>query len=104
GEALDPAALAPWLERHGDERPLLVNMYGITETTVHVTYRPLSRADVTAAARSPIGQAIPDLELYVLDPFLHLAPLGVAGELAVGGAGLARGYLGRPDLTAERFV
>ncbi len=104
GEALEPARLAGWVERHGDAAPRLVNMYGITETTVHVTYRPLGRADLAAAARSPIGRPIPDLELHVLDAALHLSPLGVAGELAVAGAGLARGYLGRPGLTAERFV
>ncbi len=110
GEALEPAMLAPWFARHGDRRPRLVNMYGITETTVHVTYRPLAAADAAAdpepagGARSPIGRAIPDLALHVLDPYLHPAPLGVPGELAVGGPGLARGYLGRPELTAERFL
>ena len=105
GEALDPQELVPWFARYGDEMPQLVNMYGITETTVHVTYRPLSAADAQRAGRSVIGARIPDLALYVLDP-LSLQPLppGVPGELYVGGAGLARGYLGRPDLTAERFV
>ncbi|MDQ3744993.1 MAG: amino acid adenylation domain-containing protein, partial [Acidobacteriota bacterium] len=104
GEALEPAGLRTWFERHGDERPRLVNMYGITETTVHVTYRPLTRADVEGGSRSPIGVAIPDLRLYVLDSHAQFVPLGVPGELYVGGAGLARGYLGRPELTAERFV
>jgi amino acid adenylation domain-containing protein len=103
GEALDPASLEPWFQRHGDARPRLVNMYGITETTVHVTYRPLSAADGETAA-SAIGGPIPDLRLYLLDPFLDPVPPGVAGEIYVGGAGLARGYLGRPDLTAERFL
>ncbi|MFL6261096.1 MAG: amino acid adenylation domain-containing protein [Thermoanaerobaculia bacterium] len=103
GEALEPASLAPWFERHGDERPRLVNMYGITETTVHVTWRPLSRAD-SSAGGSPIGAPIPDLSLFVLDPRLRPQPVGVPGELFVGGEGLALGYLGRPDLTAERFV
>ncbi|HKH48535.1 MAG TPA: amino acid adenylation domain-containing protein, partial [Thermoanaerobaculia bacterium] len=100
GEALVPARLTPWFSRYGDERPRLVNMYGITETTVHVTYRPLSTED----QRSVIGIPIPDLAVRVLDPAGRLAPIGVPGEIAVGGAGLARGYLGRPDLTAERFV
>ncbi|HYY94296.1 MAG TPA: amino acid adenylation domain-containing protein, partial [Pyrinomonadaceae bacterium] len=104
GEALEPANLRTWVERHGDERPRLVNMYGITETTVHVTYRRITRADVEGGSRSPIGVAIPDLQLYVLDNHAQLVPLGVPGELYVGGAGLARGYLGRPELTAERFV
>ena len=104
GEALDPASLEPWFERHGDARPLLVNMYGITETTVHVTYRPLSAADARSERRSVIGVPIADLSLTVMDRNLTPAPIGVPGELVVGGAGLARGYLGRPELTAERFV
>jgi amino acid adenylation domain-containing protein len=103
GEALDPASLGPWFSRHGDQQPRLVNMYGITETTVHVTYRPIGREDV-AGAGSVIGQAIPDLGLYVLDAFAQPSPVGVPGEIHVGGAGLALGYLGRPELTAERFV
>jgi amino acid adenylation domain-containing protein len=104
GEALHLPSLLPWVERHGDETPQLVNMYGITETTVHVTYRPLRRADIEGAPGSLIGVAIPDLQLYLLDRHGQLVPAGVAGELYVGGAGVARGYLNRPDLTAERFV
>ncbi len=105
GEALAPASLAPWLARHGDARPRLVNMYGITETTVHVTYRPLGRADAApGAAASPIGVPIPDLQLHLADAGLELVPPLAPGELCVGGAGLARGYLDRPGLTAERFV
>ncbi|HKV08300.1 MAG TPA: amino acid adenylation domain-containing protein, partial [Thermoanaerobaculia bacterium] len=102
GEALEPASLAPWFARHGDERPRLVNLYGITETTVHVTYRPLSREDL--ARGSVIGRPIPDLSLHVLDRWLRPQPLGIPGEICVGGQGLALGYLGRPDRTAERFV
>jgi acyl-coenzyme A synthetase/AMP-(fatty) acid ligase len=102
GEALEMRSLRGWFERHGDEQPRLVNMYGITETTVHVTYRPLSLADLGRA--SVIGEAIEDLQVYVLDAHGQPAPLGVSGELFVGGAGVARGYLGRPELTAERFV
>jgi amino acid adenylation domain-containing protein len=104
GEALDLPGLAPWLARHGDERPLLVNMYGITETTVHVTYRPIRRADLAAGRGSVIGVPIPDLTLHVVDRDLEPQPIGVAGEIVVGGEGVARGYLGRPELTAERFV
>jgi amino acid adenylation domain-containing protein len=103
GEALEPYHLRPWVDRHGDRAPELVNMYGITETTVHVTYRPIRRADL-AGAGSPIGGPISDLELHVLDRWLQLLPSGVPGELLVGGAGLARGYLNRPELTADRFV
>jgi len=104
GEALEPASLREWVERRGAETPRLVNMYGITETTVHVTWRPLGREDVFGGSGSPIGRAIPDLRLYVLDPARRPVPVGVPGELYVGGAGVARGYLNRPELTAERFV
>ncbi|MET0395625.1 MAG: amino acid adenylation domain-containing protein, partial [Longimicrobiaceae bacterium] len=104
GEALEPASLREWVERRGAETPRLVNMYGITETTVHVTCRPLGREDVFGGSGSPIGRAIPDLRLYVLDPARRPVPIGVPGELYVGGAGVARGYLNRPELTAERFV
>ncbi|MBV8616174.1 MAG: amino acid adenylation domain-containing protein, partial [Acetobacteraceae bacterium] len=103
GEALDTASLAGWFARHGDESPALINMYGITETTVHVTYRRL-RAEDARRSGSPIGEPIPDLYLRVLDPAMEPVPTGVAGELYVGGAGLARGYLGRPELTSQRFI
>ena len=103
GEALDPRVLRPWFDHHGDRRPQLVNMYGITETTVHVTYRPLTIADLEATG-SPIGRPIPDLQVYLLDRRMQLVPVGVPGELYVGGAGVARGYLNRPELTARRFV
>ncbi|HEY1271032.1 MAG TPA: amino acid adenylation domain-containing protein, partial [Terriglobales bacterium] len=102
GEALDMKSLKPWFERHGDQRPQLVNMYGITETTVHVTYRPLSMADT--AAGSVIGCPIPDLQLYLLDRYMQPVPVGVPGEMFVGGAGVAQGYLNRAELTAQRFI
>ncbi|HXO39837.1 MAG TPA: amino acid adenylation domain-containing protein, partial [Thermoanaerobaculia bacterium] len=104
GEPVDLASLAAWVERRGTSRPRLVNMYGITETTVHVTYRPLGLTDLAAPHRSPIGVGIDDLRLYLLDAWSSPAALGAAGELHVGGAGVARGYLGRPELTAARFV
>ena len=104
GEALDPATLRGWVRRRGIARPRLVNMYGITETTVHVTWRTLTRGDVEAGGASPIGVPIPDLSAHVLDPAGEPRPEGETGELYVGGAGLARGYLGRPALTAQRFV
>jgi len=103
GEALDPAGLRPWFERHGDRRPRLTNMYGITETTVHVTLRHLTAADVGPAAAS-IGRPIADLTAHLLDLALRPLPLGVPGEVFVGGAGVARGYLARPGLTAERLL
>jgi amino acid adenylation domain-containing protein/non-ribosomal peptide synthase protein (TIGR01720 family) len=108
GEALDVRDLGAWVEQHGDERPRLVNMYGITETTVHVTLRRITLADVRQAEAgelgSVIGDAIGDLEVYVLDERMEVVPAGVVGEIWVGGAGVARGYLRRADLTAERFV
>ena len=103
GEALELKSLQPWFERHSDRSPQLVNMYGITETTVHVTYRPLSTDDLNDTA-SIIGRPIPDLKVYVLDEHLQPVPIGVAGEMYVGGAGVARGYLNRPELTEERFI
>ncbi len=108
GEALDPAGLRDWIERRGDgvatQGPALINMYGITETCVHVTVRRITAADAAVGNRSPIGQALPHLQHYVLDPHLNPAPIGVVGELYIAGAGLARGYLNRGDLTAARFV
>ena len=104
GEALELEALRPWLDRFGDRQPELFNMYGITETTVHVTGRRLRRTDLDSEPVSPIGEAIPDLQLHILDDNLEPVPLGVAGEIYVGGPGLARGYHSRPTLTAERFV
>jgi len=104
GEALDPKNLRPWARRFGYASPRLVNMYGITETTVHVTYRLLDETDIQTGSRSVIGEPLPDLKLLVLDRHGRPAPVGVAGELHVGGAGLARGYLDRPELTAERFI
>jgi len=103
GERLEVNSLRPWLDRYGDERPRLVNMYGITETTVHVTYRPVTRADL-AGVPSPIGVPIPDLGIRLVDARGWLAPDGVPGEIQVTGAGVARGYLNRPELTADRFV
>ncbi|MBN3924782.1 non-ribosomal peptide synthetase, partial [Nostoc sp. NMS4] len=103
GEALELKSLQPWFERHGDQLPQLVNMYGITETTVHVTYRPLSKADLNGTA-SVIGRPIRDLQVYVLDEHHKPLPIGVPGEMYIGGAGVARGYLNRPEITAQRFI
>jgi amino acid adenylation domain-containing protein len=104
GEALNFVALRRWFDRHGDRKPQLINMYGITETTVHVTYRPVTGNDALTETRSLIGTPIPDLRLYLLDSQLQPVFPGVVGEIYVGGAGVARGYLNRPQLTSERFV
>jgi amino acid adenylation domain-containing protein/FkbM family methyltransferase len=103
GEALHPASLRPWFDRYGEGGAALVNMYGITETTVHSTYRVMRPADCDVDI-SPIGVPIPDLSIHLLDRAGEPVPSGVAGELYVGGAGVTRGYLNRPELTAERFL
>ncbi|SDZ72412.1 amino acid adenylation domain-containing protein, partial [Variovorax sp. YR266] len=104
GEALELRRLQDWYDRHADNAPVLVNMYGITETTVHVSYIALDRSIAAQEANSLVGRGIPDLQVYVLDDLLQPVPAGVPGELYVAGAGLARGYLNRPGLSAERFV
>jgi amino acid adenylation domain-containing protein len=104
GEALNFVTLRPWFDRHGDRTPQLINMYGITETTVHVTYRPVTVEDSLTETRSLIGTPIPDLRLYLFDSQLQPALPGAVGEIYIGGAGVARGYLNRPQLTSERFV
>ncbi len=104
GEALDLPRLSSWLDRHGDDAPQLINMYGITETTVHVTWRRIRSDDVRRRLGSVIGVPIPDLELYLLDDRLSPVPIGAVGEIFVGGAGVARGYLRRPELTATRMI
>ncbi|MDJ1168163.1 amino acid adenylation domain-containing protein [Roseofilum sp. BLCC_M154] len=103
GEALEIKSLEPWFDRHGDRSPQLINMYGITETTVHVTYRPLTISDLNRNS-SPIGLPISDLQVYILDSHLQPVPIGIPGELHIGGAGLARGYLNRPELTTQKFI
>ncbi|MFE8872652.1 non-ribosomal peptide synthetase, partial [Acetobacter persici] len=105
GEKLEPQALLRWLEARGKGAPSVINMYGITETTVHATYRPLTLSDIHAGAgRSLIGEAIPDLSVQVRDMSFNPVPPGGVGEIMVAGPGVARGYLNRPSLTAERFV
>ncbi|MBF6327637.1 amino acid adenylation domain-containing protein [Nocardia transvalensis] len=101
GEVLDPRRLAPWYERHREAR--LVNMYGITETTVHVSFLGLDERS-TATPASVVGYPLPGLQVHVLDERLHPVPTGVPGEMYVAGEQLSRGYLGRPGLTATRFV
>jgi amino acid adenylation domain-containing protein len=105
-DAEEPRPLAlrwAWFGRHGDRRPRLANLYGVTETTVFTTWLPLAEADA-ASSRSRIGRALPDLSVHLLGPRGEEVPLGVPGEIVSGGPGVACGYLNRPDLTAERFV
>ncbi|GAB4595476.1 non-ribosomal peptide synthetase [Mycobacterium avium subsp. hominissuis] len=102
GEALQPHRLATWLHRHPG-LPRMINMYGITETTVHASFREIVDADVDSSV-SPIGVPLANLAFFVLDGWLRPVPVGVVGELYVAGGGLATGYVGRPGLSATRFV
>ncbi|MDT0435476.1 MULTISPECIES: non-ribosomal peptide synthetase [Streptomyces] len=103
GERLEPGSLRGWFDRHGDTRPRLVTMYGITEATVHASFRPLTAADC-ARPGSPIGRPLADLAFQVLDEDGGAVADGTPGELYLSGAGLARGYLNRPALEKERFL
>ncbi|HEY6649822.1 MAG TPA: amino acid adenylation domain-containing protein, partial [Mycobacterium sp.] len=102
GEALEPQRLSNWLHNHPG-LPRMINMYGITETTVHASFREIDEADADSNA-SPIGAPLEHLAFFVLDGWLRQMPVGVVGELYVAGAGLATGYVGRSDLTSTRFV
>lgn len=104
GEALDFGILKPWMEVYGDTSPLLVNMYGITETTVHVTYEVLNKQKVYHANQSLIGYPIKDLKIYILNQYMRMVPGGVVGEMYVGGAGVSKGYWNRQTLNEERFI
>ncbi|MET7707303.1 non-ribosomal peptide synthetase [Micromonospora sp. NPDC005413] len=103
GEPLDTRMLLRWLDRHPESACRLVNMFGITETTVHVTAQTLDRGHALSASRS-VGPALPGWHLYVLDAAGRPAPVGVPGEICVGGVGVAAGYLNQPELTDQRFV
>ncbi|MFF3210152.1 amino acid adenylation domain-containing protein [Streptomyces sp. NPDC002886] len=103
GEPLDVRSLELWFRREPHDRCRLVNMFGITETTVHVTTQTVTPVEVAAGSRS-VGTALPGWTLSVRDDRGRVQPLGVPGEIYVGGAGVADRYLNRPELTAERFV
>ncbi|MBV8786757.1 MAG: amino acid adenylation domain-containing protein, partial [Mycobacterium sp.] len=102
GEALEPQRLGSWLHYHPG-LPRLINMYGITETTVHASFQEIGASDFEGHG-SPIGIPLAHLGFSVLDGWLRPVPAGVVGELYVAGAGLATGYVGRAGLTAARFV
>ncbi|MFD0724406.1 amino acid adenylation domain-containing protein [Lysobacter brunescens] len=104
GEALDAKMLKPWFADPRNAATRLVQVYGITETTVISTWREMTVADTDHEGPSPIGVRYDDVSLYVLDPQGQLCPFGVVGEIHIGGGGVARGYLDRDALTAERFV
>ncbi|SKX01118.1 D-alanine--poly(phosphoribitol) ligase, subunit 1 [Mycobacteroides abscessus subsp. massiliense] len=102
GEALEPARLSGWFRDH-PQSPRLINMYGITETTVHASFREITVSDVVGTS-SPIGAPLADLSFFVLDDWLRPLQAGAVGELYVAGAGVGYGYAGRTSLTATRFV
>jgi amino acid adenylation domain-containing protein len=104
GDAVNIAAFAGILQDPARAWPRLYNLYGITETTVHATVKELTSEDLRAGVRSPIGAPLADIRLAVLDSGRRRVQPGEQGELWVGGAGVARGYVGRPELTADRFV
>ncbi|MDR6226883.1 non-ribosomal peptide synthetase [Desmospora profundinema] len=101
GEALAPVQLAQWKRKYPGTQ--LINMYGITETTVHVTYKEIGMREIESNV-SNIGRPIPTLKVYVLDERGQPLPMGVPGEMYVSGDGVARGYLNRPEWTEERFL
>ncbi|MFI1919863.1 amino acid adenylation domain-containing protein [Nocardia sp. NPDC020380] len=101
GEPVEPWRLTEWWARHDAWAPRLINMYGITETTVFTTGTSLPGGIVSAGE---IGTVIPDLAVYILDAALRPAALGVPGEIYVAGPGVAMGYLRQPGRTAARFV
>ncbi|MFR9787945.1 amino acid adenylation domain-containing protein [Streptomyces sp. MB22_4] len=102
GEPLDTRALLPWFRRHPPHLCRLVNLYGITETTVHSTWTTVTPRMAETASRS-VGVPLPGESLSIRDRAGRLLPPGVPGEIHVGGVGVALGYLGLDDLTAERF-
>ncbi|GAU71676.1 peptide synthetase, partial [Streptomyces sp. NBRC 110611] len=102
GEALEPKHLRTWYHQYDSGDTRLINMYGITETTVHVTFQEVTAGHV-ASGRVPAGRPLPSYRVYLLDERGEPVPVGVPGEMYVAGGGLARGYLHRPELTEERF-
>ncbi|QKG83776.1 amino acid adenylation domain-containing protein [Kroppenstedtia pulmonis] len=103
GERLDMESLKPWIRRHGDTYPQLINTYGPTETSVYVTHRRITAKDLSKN-KSFIGYPLPDLKIYLLDKQLRPVPIGAMGEICVAGPAVAKGYLNRPQQTNERFV
>ena len=105
GEKLEPAYLKPWADRYSSDKIQLINMFGITETTIHVTYCRLSKNDICGVqVNSPIGGPLPETTVYILDEQQGVVPIGITGELYVGGSGVCREYLNREELTREKFI
>ncbi|WP_316976892.1 non-ribosomal peptide synthetase [Shumkonia mesophila] len=105
GDRLEPTYLQSWAALYPLQRIGLVNLYGITETAVHSTCHRVTDADVFGPpGRSLIGHPLPETTVEVLSPLMELQPVGVPGEIWIGGSGVGQGYLNRPELTRERFV
>jgi nonribosomal peptide synthetase DhbF len=104
GEKFEFQGLEKWFTQFGDGLPQMINMYGITETTIHTTYQRVTRKHLMEGSGSLIGGPLANYRIYVLNEHLHPTPIGVLGELYIGGGGVARGYLNSPSLTAQRFV
>lgn len=101
GEALTTTKVKAWKDRYDQIK--FINMYGITETTVHVTFKEILDDDIQLGI-SNIGKPIPTAQVYLLDEKLNIVPIGIVGELYIGGEGVTRGYLNRRELTLERFI
>jgi len=105
GDKLNPSKLSGWIKKYPADKVSLVNMYGITETTIHVTYHKLTNEEINSSdGISNVGVPLPETRVYILDNNQTLVPVGIYGEIYVAGTGLSKGYLNRPDLTAERFI
>ncbi|MEL3970718.1 amino acid adenylation domain-containing protein [Rossellomorea oryzaecorticis] len=103
GEKLNFSILKPWWDKYG-QSVKLVNMYGITETTVHVSYYEISGDDINRRCGSIIGAAIKDLDILIVNEDLQQCPIGIEGEMLVGGEGVSKGYFKQEALTRERFI
>ncbi|HDY85212.1 MAG TPA: amino acid adenylation domain-containing protein [Methylophaga aminisulfidivorans] len=103
GESLDTEKLLPWFDRHPESACQLINMFGITETTVHVTAHHVDRQSALQRSKS-VGKAIDGWNIYVLDKGQKILPYGVPGEIYVSGNGVATGYFNREQLNNERFI
>ncbi|PHN53867.1 MULTISPECIES: amino acid adenylation domain-containing protein [Pseudomonas] len=103
GEPLDAGMLVRWFDRHAESACRMVNMYGITEATVHVTSQTITRREALKTTRS-VGRPVDGWHVYIMDEAGQLLPPGISGEICVAGAGVALEYLNQPQLTAERFI
>jgi amino acid adenylation domain-containing protein len=103
GEALDRGAVRDFEEARRGRAPSWINMYGITETTVHATFKQLQQADIHGSGYTPVGRSLPHLRIVLCDPEQHPVPRGEIGEMWLAGPGVAAGYLNASALTQERF-